>query len=227
MMANGCWRDRRPSKPRINSRHWKRNFSFPFEDRRYGSLMKFADRLPGEWDLFIGRCHFVESIIARMAIGWEKFRYLSLFEFNYSNLTYHAPISNYSIISSERNSILESFLLSSIIIIIFILILLNNIFFISFLLVEIKIKSRETRLFTNWEYHLFDKIVVERNLIYPSNTANKWREIGSRQEFIEMALVCITQRGLESGWKNKVAYRPRDKSFVNLQNDWIVCYAVM
>lgn len=89
MMANGCWRDRRPSKPRINSRHWKRNFSFPFEDRRYGSLMKFADRLPGEWDLFIGRCHFVESIIARMAIGWEKFRYLSLFEFNYSNLTYN------------------------------------------------------------------------------------------------------------------------------------------
>lgn len=108
MMANGCWRDRRPSKPRINSRHWKRNFSFPFEDRRYGSLMKFADRLPGEWNLFIGRCHFVESIIARMAIGWEKFRYLSLFEFNYSNLTYRAPISNYSIISSERNSILES-----------------------------------------------------------------------------------------------------------------------
>lgn len=48
---------------------------------------------------------------------------------------------------------------------------------------------------------------MERNLIYPSNTGNKWREIGSRQEFIEMALVCITQRGLENGWKNKVAYR--------------------
>lgn len=76
--------------------------------------------------------------------------------------------------------------------------------------------------------NLFDKIVVERNLIYPSNTGNKWREIGSRQEFIEMALVCITQRGLENGWKNN-GWRIDDKSFVNLRNDWIVvmCYAVM
>lgn len=36
------------------------------------------------------------------------------------------------------------------------------------------------------------------------------------------ARMYITQRGSENGWKNKVAYRGRDKSFVNLQNDWMV-----